>query len=198
MQNSMGVRLPYARTKSLGLLLLFLMIGFSVPSADQMTEPPSRMYTPLPSPPLSPDSPQGQTEKYGDPAKAKEGQKLHQQILFHSLVGKFYKEPFIWGAGTNIPLCCIFVPISHWSSLPEGSRELLAHYAASFVEEVKSDPFTYMSVLESSPAGPLLRANVQKMTGDSWGIVVGQVTNGGSDIRSGRIAKSGITTVTSP
>jgi hypothetical protein len=186
--------------EALGLLLFLLwMIGCSVPSKDQITEPPSVMYTPLSSAPLSPDPARGQVEEYGDPAKAEEGRKLHKQMLArHPEVGEFYKKPFIWGAGTNTPMCCIFVPVDIWNSLPEDSRELLAHYAAGSVEEVEFDPFKYMSVLESSPAAPLLRANVQKMTGDSWGIVAGHVTNGGSDISAGHIVKTGIAALASP
>jgi hypothetical protein len=157
------------------------------------------MYTPLPSAPLSPDPPNGQAEEYGDPAKAQEGQELHRQILSRHLeIGEFYKEPFIWGAGTNTPMCSIFVPNENWNSLPENGRELLAHYAASSVDKVKSDPFTYMSILQSAPVAPLVRANVQKMTGESWGIVVGNATNEGRDISAHRIAKSGISALTSP
>ena len=183
-----------------GLLLLFgSMIACGVMPRDQMTEPPSVMYTPLPSAPFSPDPSYGQPEKYGDPAKAEEGYELHRQILDRCPeTGEFYRNPFVWGAGTSTPLCCILVPINDWDSLPDGKKDLLAHYAASFVDRVKADPFRYMSILESSPVAPLLRANVQKMTVDGWGIVVGYIADGSRDIRSAHIAKSGITEITNP
>lgn len=128
----------------------------------------------------------------GLPEKIKEGQDLHLKILArHKSIDKFYRKPFIHGSATSNPLCCIAVPFKDWESLPEEKKRALADYAASLVKKVKANPFKYTGITPNAPAANLIRANVAKMTDDSWGIMAGNITPDGRDIISDKIVRSG-------
>jgi len=124
--------------------------------------------------------------------KIKEGQDLHLKILArHISIDKFYREPFIHGSATSNPLCCIAVPLRDWESLSDGKKQALADYAASLVMKVKANPFKYTGINPNAPAAKLIRANVEKMTDNSWGIMAGNITPDGRDITSDKIVRSG-------
>ena len=126
------------------------------------------------------------------PQKIKEGQDLHLKILArHKSIDKFYREPFIHGSPTSNPLCCIAVPLKDWESLPDEKKQALADYAASLVKKVKASPFKYTGINPNAPAANLIRANVAKMTDNSWGIMAGNISPDGRDITSDKIVRSG-------
>ena len=124
--------------------------------------------------------------------KIKNGQDLHLKILaHHKTIDKFYREPFIHGSATSNPLCCIAVPLKDWESLPDEKKQALADYAASLVKRVKANPFKYTGINPNAPAANFIRANVAKMTDNSWGIMAGNISSDGRDITSDKIVRSG-------
>lgn len=126
------------------------------------------------------------------PPNIKEGKTLHLHILARNKkIDKFYREPFVWGSGTNRPLCCISVPVRDWESLPESKKQTLAHYAASLVGKVKANPFKYAGVKANAPAALAVRGNIAGMTDDSWCIMTGAISPDGRDIGADQIARSG-------
>jgi len=122
--------------------------------------------------------------------KIKEGRDLHLKILArYKSIEKSYHEPFIHGAATSNPLCCIAVPLKDWESLADEKKQTLAAYAASLVNEVKANPFKYTGINPNAPAAKVIRANVAKMTDNSWGIMAGNITPNGRDITSDKIVR---------
>jgi hypothetical protein len=126
-------------------------------------------------------------------ARAKQGQEFHLAILTkHKRIDKFYRNPFVEGVLTANPLLCISVPEKDWESLPESKKQALAAYVASLIDKLKSDPFKYYNGVDvNAPAAPTARRNIERMSGQSWGIMVGGISPDGKDIMSDRIARSG-------
>jgi hypothetical protein len=122
----------------------------------------------------------------------KEGHALHLKILSkYPRIDSFYRQPFIQGSGTNNPISCISLPEKEWNGLSDSKKKALSMYAQSLINKVKANPFKYSGVSSSAPAAGLIRANVNRMSNNSWGIMVGDFTNNGSDIISGRIVGYG-------
>jgi hypothetical protein len=117
------------------------------------------------------------------------GRSLHLKILrSHPKIDNFYRKPFIHGGLTNNPTCCISVPEQDWRSLSPSEKQALKDYAASLVQRVKSDPAKYAAIPSDTTASNLKR-NVSKMNENSWGIMVGKISQDGRDISSDEIVK---------
>lgn len=120
------------------------------------------------------------------------GRTLHLKILENfKKIDVFYKEPYLWGELTNKPLCCISVPTSEWEALDEAKKELLTRYAQSFINKIKAEPFKYAKVNPNAPMASAISRNVAAMSENSWGIMVGSISQDGKDINADRIARSG-------
>jgi hypothetical protein len=120
--------------------------------------------------------------------KSKQGHDLHLRILASNpRIDKFYRQPFIHGALSNKPVCCISVPVVNWRSLSEPEKQALKNYASSLVNQVKADPFKYSGVAVNAPVAPNVRRNVAAMSNNSWGIIVGKISPDGRDILSDQI-----------
>jgi hypothetical protein len=123
---------------------------------------------------------------------ADKGKLLHASLLGrHAGIDHYYRRPVLWGAATGQPLAVICVPIDDWSGLTADDRGDLKAYAASLVNLVQSDPFTYSGIPASAPAAPLVRRNAAGMTAASWGVLVGKLSPDGRDILSDEIVVRG-------
>lgn len=124
-------------------------------------------------------------------SQAAEGKKLHLKIIKnHPSLDSFYEEPYVFGSLTSNPLCLISVPSADWSTLSKKQKQQLFDYAASLIAVVKRNPDKYSSVGANAPAASRARRNISKMNSTSWGINVGDFTNGGRDILSDKTIKS--------
>lgn len=111
------------------------------------------------------------------------GRKLHLSILDgHKKIDPYYREPYIFGGFSPNPQCCIAVPISDWKTLSENEKKSLKTYAASLIPTVKSQPLKYANINSNAPIAPKIKDNVLKMSGDSWNIMLGDVSSNGKDI----------------
>lgn len=111
------------------------------------------------------------------------GKEIFLNILSkYDKLDRYYKKPYIFGAMTNNPLCCISVPESDWQSLTTADKESVKKYAASLIPIVKEHPFIYTDIKPDAPAAPQIKSNVMKMTMDSWAIMLGKVASNGTDI----------------
>lgn len=111
------------------------------------------------------------------------GRKLHLSILEgHKRIDPYYREPYIFGGFSPNPQCCIAVPISDWKTLSENEKKSLKAYAASLIPTVKSQPLMYANINSNAPIAPKIKDNVLKMSGDSWNIMLGDISSNGKDI----------------
>lgn len=113
-----------------------------------------------------------------------DGKKLHTVMLrqYKSLEPLNY-EPYIFGIGTEKPLCCIVVPIKAWNKSSNEQKELLKKYAQNRIAKVKSDPFKYAGNLSPMPSiASQFKANVEKMNDKSWCVMAGNVAKDGKSI----------------
>ncbi len=111
------------------------------------------------------------------------GRKLHREILSnYPLLDDYYSNPSIHGALTNRPLATICVPSSDWNSLTETQRKSLKAFASSQIAVVKERPLHYARIPASAPAASTVRSNANKMSSNSWGIIIGSMSDDNRDI----------------
>lgn len=125
-------------------------------------------------------------------AQIESGRALHSKILSkHPDVDQFYHKAYLFGALTDHPLSVISIPTADWLALSKAERESLEAYAASRVNAVRSSPFDYIKIPASAPVAPMIRKNVSAMTANSWGIMVGSISQDGHGIMSDDFAIKG-------
>lgn len=126
------------------------------------------------------------------PAQVESGHSLHVQILDkHPNIDQFYHKAYIFGSLTEHPLSVISVPSADWQALSKEERNSLEAYAASWINAIRSAPFNYTKIPASAPIAPMILRNVSRMTINSWGIVVGAISQDGQDIMSDEIVVKG-------
>lgn len=120
-----------------------------------------------------------------------DGKNLHLEIISeYPSLGKEYKEPFISGGLTSNPTCLISVPTKEWEKLTNNQKQQLFDYAKSLISVVKKNPNKYSGVSPNAPLAQRVEKNILQMPDSSWGIDVGDFTNGGRDLLSGNIINS--------
>jgi len=125
-------------------------------------------------------------------SEVEKGRKVHAKIINnHPSITKDHLEPCLWGALTSNPLAIIIVPIDDWAVLSDNDKNLLAAYAASLVETIKSNPFKYSDVPSTAPIANKIQTNVSRMTSTSFGIMAGRINPNGKSILFDRIVRSG-------
>lgn len=172
----MHVKVPAAFT------VLVLLVGCSKDSGDPSSTSANAgdgsHAAPAPAPKFTAD-------------QAKLGQALHAKIFDkYPDVDPYYRKPTLWGIMTE-PLAVIVVPAPDWKALSKDDRHLLSAYSASLVDAVRSSPFDFMGVPESSPLAPDMRKRAATMTTRSWGIMTGEIGEGGRDVMSEEVVVKG-------
>jgi len=120
-----------------------------------------------------------------------DGKKLHLKIIGkYPSLGKEYREPFISGGLTSNPICLISVPTKEWNKLSNNQKQQLFDYARSLISVVKKNPNKYSGVSPDAPLAQIVARNILQMQDTSWGVDVGDFTNGGKDLLSGNITNS--------
>lgn len=131
-----------------------------------------------------------QSQSYQNSVEA--GNILHKQILDrHPKIGSFYCRPLLYAELTDNPLAAICLPISDWQTLTESERASICAYTSSLVEEVKAQPFKFTQIPPTAPVASMLRGKVARMTKESYGILIGRITDDGRDILSDKVVRCG-------
>ena len=105
-----------------------------------------------------------------------QAQKLHMKTLRkYPLLEEGHEKPLLMGCLTDNPSVVIVLPIVEWNSFSEKEKGLLCKYVASFINDARSNPFSYLDIPQSAPAAKMIRRNALKMTDKSWIIIAGKI-----------------------
>lgn len=176
--------------------LILLIVVFLFKPEEKVLQQPQQAVIPTNNPPsatewedsLATKTTLSEERRNKYPA---EGRALHLSIINkYPSLAKEYKQPFIFGGLTENPICLISVPSKDWASLSREKKLRLFDYAQSLIPVVKANPDKYAGLGPNAPIAPRVRANISRMNDSSWGVDVGDFTNGSKDLLSGNIITS--------